>query len=185
MKKLFSGRIVTLPNLLSLFRLCLVPGLMLQYPRPDGSKRVLILLLISALTDVLDGWTARRFGMVSDLGKALDPVADKLTQASMLFCLARRFPLMLLPLTLLVIKESCCAALSLSAIGRTGQVDGADWHGKLNTALLYTLFALHLIMPDIAPTLSDTLIFLSSGVMLLSFVLYFRRLSISRADDRR
>ena len=106
MKKLFSGRIVTLPNLLSFFRLCLVPELILQYTRPGGSRRVLILLAVSALTDVLDGRTARRFGMVSDLGKALDPLADKLTQAAMLFCLARRFPLMLLPLTLLAVKET-------------------------------------------------------------------------------
>lgn len=175
MKKLFSGRIVTLPNLLSFFRLCLVPELILQYTRPGGSRRVLILLAVSALTDVLDGRIARRFGMVSDLGKALDPLADKLTQAAMLFCLARRFPLMLLPLTLLAVKEICCAAASLTAIGRTGRVESADWHGKLSTALLYALFALHLIVPGISGTLSGTLILLCTGVMLLSFVLYLRR----------
>lgn len=175
MKKLFSGRIVTLPNLLSFFRLCLVPELILQYTRPGGSRRVLILLAVSALTDVLDGRTARRFGMVSDLGKALDPLADKLTQAAMLFCLARRFPLMLLPLTLLAVKEICCAAASLTAIGRTDRVESADWHGKLSTALLYALFALHLAVPGISGTLSGTLILLCTGVMLLSFVLYLRR----------
>ena len=175
MKKLFSGRIVTLPNLLSFFRLCLVPELILQYTRPGGSRRVLMLLAVSALTDVLDGRIARRFGMVSDLGKALDPLADKLTQAAMLFCLARRFPLMLLPLTLLAVKEICCAAASLTAIGRTGQVESADWHGKFSTALLYALFALHLAVPGISGTLSGTLILLCTGVMLLSFVLYLRR----------
>lgn len=175
MKKLFSGRIVTLPNLLSFFRLCLVPELILQYTRPGGSRRVLILLAVSALTDVLDGRIARRFGMVSDLGKALDPLADKLTQAAMLFCLARRFPLMLLPLTLLAVKEICCAAASLTAIGRTGRVESSDWHGKFSTALLYALFALHLAVPGISGTLSGTLILLCTGVMLLSFVLYLRR----------
>lgn len=175
MKKLFSGRIVTLPNLLSFFRLCLVPELIFQYTRPGGSRRVLILLAVSALTDVLDGRIARRFGMVSDLGKALDPLADKLTQAAMLFCLARRFPLMLLPLTLLAVKEICCAAASLTAIGRTGRVESADWHGKFSTALLYALFALHLAVPGISGTLSGTLILLCTGVMLLSFVLYLRR----------
>lgn len=175
MKKLFSGRIVTLPNLLSFFRLCLVPELILQYTRPGGSRRVLILLAVSALTDVLDGRIARRFGMVSDLGKALDPLADKLTQAAMLLCLARRFPLMLLPLTLLAVKEICCAAASLTAIGRTGRVESADWHGKFSTALLYALFALHLAVPGISGTLSGTLILLCTGVMLLSFVLYLRR----------
>lgn len=180
MKKLFSGRIVTLPNLLSFFRLCLVPELILQYTRPGGSRRVLILLAVSALTDVLDGRIARRFGMVSDLGKALDPLADKLTQAAMLFCLARRFPLMLLPLTLLAVKEICCAAASLTAIGRTGRVESADWHGKLSTVLLYALFALHLAVPGISGTLSGTLILLCTGVMLLSFVLYLQRFAASK-----
>lgn len=180
MKKLFSGRIVTLPNLLSFFRLCLVPELILQYTRPGGSRRVLILLAVSALTDVLDGRIARRFGMVSDLGKALDPLADKLTQAAMLFCLARRFPLMLLPLTLLSVKEICCAAASLTAIGRTGRVESADWHGKFSTALLYALFALHLAVPGISGTLSGTLILLCTGVMLLSFALYLRRFAASK-----
>lgn len=183
MKKLFPGRIVTLPNLLSFFRLCLVPELILQYTRPGGSRRVLILLAVSALTDVLDGRIARRFGMVSDLGKALDPLADKLTQAAMLFCLARRFPLMLLPLTLLAVKEICCAAASLTAIGRTGRVESADWHGKFSTALLYALFALHLAVPGISGTLSGTLILLCTGVMLLSFVLYLRRFAESKTGS--
>ncbi len=183
MKKLFSGRIVTLPNLLSFFRLCLVPELILQYTRPGGSRRVLILLAVSALTDVLDGRIARRFGMVSDLGKALDPLADKLTQAAMLFCLARRFPLMLLPLTLLAVKEICCAAASLTAIGRTGRVESADWHGKFSTALLYALFALHLAVPGISGTLSGTLILLCTGVMLLSFVLYLRRFAAPKTGS--
>lgn len=183
MKKLFSGRIVTLPNLLSFFRLCLVPELILQYTRPGGSLRVLILLAVSALTDVLDGRIARRFGMVSDLGKALDPLADKLTQAAMLFCLARRFPLMLLPLTLLAVKEICCAAASLTAIGRTGRVESADWHGKFSTALLYALFALHLAVPGISGTLSGTLILLCTGVMLLSFVLYLRRFAAPKTGS--
>lgn len=183
MKKLFSGRIVTLPNLLSFFRLCLVPELIFQYTRPGGSRRVLILLAVSALTDVLDGRIARRFGMVSDLGKALDPLADKLTQAAMLFCLARRFPLMLLPLTLLAVKEICCAAASLTAIGRTGRVESADWHGKFSTALLYALFALHLAVPGISGTLSGTLILLCTGVMLLSFVLYLRRFAAPKTGS--
>ena len=121
--------------------------------------------------------------MVSDLGKALDPLADKLTQAAMLFCLARRFPLMLLPLTLLAVKEICCAAASLTAIGRTGRVESADWHGKFSTALLYALFALHLAVPGISGTLSGTLILLCTGVMLLSFVLYLRRFAAPKTGS--
>ncbi len=50
------------------------------------------MLLLSGVTDLADGFIARHFHMISDLGKVLDPVADKLTQAAVLFCLITRFP---------------------------------------------------------------------------------------------
>lgn len=175
MKKIFSGKIWTLPNLLSFFRLCLVPLFTYLYIFRNEYRKVLILLILSAISDVLDGYIARRFDMVSDLGKALDPLADKLTQAAILFCLARRFPLMLLPLILLIIKESCCAILYLALIEHTDTVYSADWHGKLNTALLYALSALHLAIPDISSVFSNTFILVCTGVMSLSFALYIRR----------
>ncbi len=175
MKKIFSGKILTVPNLLSFFRLCLVPLFIYLYIFRDEYMQVLMLLILSAITDVLDGFIARHFNMVSDLGKALDPLADKLTQAAILFCLAERYPLMLLPLSLLVVKESCCAILSLAAIERTDTVDSADWHGKLNTALLYALSALHLAFPGISPAFSNAFILVCTGVMSLSFALYIRR----------
>lgn len=175
MKKIFSGKILTVPNLLSFLRLGLVPLFTYLYIFRAEYSKVLFLLVLSAITDVLDGFIARRFDMVSDLGKALDPLADKLTQAAILFCLVERFPLMLLPLSLLVVKESCCAILSLAAIERTDTVDSADWHGKLNTALLYALSALHLAFPGISPAFSNAFILVCTGVMSLSFALYIRR----------
>lgn len=51
-------------------------------------------LALSGITDILDGFIARRFGMVSDVGKILDPVADKLTQGAVILCLAFRYSLM-------------------------------------------------------------------------------------------
>lgn len=175
MKKIFSGKIWTVPNLLSFFRLCLVPLFTYLYVFRNEYRQVLMLLILSAITDILDGFIARRFDMVSDLGKALDPLADKLTQAAILFCLARRFPLMLLPLSLLIVKESCCAILSLAAIERTDTVESADWHGKLSTALLYALSALHLAFPGIPAVFSNAFILVCTGIMTLSFALYLRR----------
>lgn len=64
-----------------------------------------MVLLLSGLTDVVDGIIARKCNMISDFGKAFDPIADKLTQAAMLCCLVVRFNYMLIPLGMLVIKE--------------------------------------------------------------------------------
>ena len=81
-----KNKILTIPNLLSLFRLCLIPVFMWLYCVEKNYLWTGIILIISGLTDTVDGFVARHFNMISDLGKILDPVADKLTQAAMLFC---------------------------------------------------------------------------------------------------
>ena len=101
----YKNKILTVPNVLSAFRLLLVPALAWLYlVRKDYSATAWVLLL-SGATDIADGFIARRFGMVSDLGKALDPIADKLTQIVMLACLLTRFGNLLFPCVLLIVKE--------------------------------------------------------------------------------
>ena len=100
-----QSKILTIPNLLSFFRLCLIPVFMWLYCVERNYLWTGIILIISGLTDTVDGIIARKFNMISDLGKVLDPIADKVTQAAMLFCLLTRFPLMIAPLALMVVKE--------------------------------------------------------------------------------
>lgn len=164
-------RILTVPNILSLLRLALIPLFVGCYARGENAATALLLVL-SGLTDVLDGWYARRFGAVSDLGKALDPAADKLTQAAMLAMLISRHPQMLLPFVLLVVKELLAAVTGLLIIRRTGIVPSAVWHGKLTTLLLYTLMLTHVIWKDIPPALSNTMTTVCLAMMLYSMAAY-------------
>ena len=86
MKDLFKGSL-TIPNLLTVIRIILVPVFAVLFYRGYFYWAVFVLFL-SGLTDFLDGKIARRFNQISDLGKILDPIADKLTQitiAVMLF----------------------------------------------------------------------------------------------------
>lgn len=129
-------------------------------------------LVLSGLTDMLDGYIARHCNMISDFGKAFDPVADKLTQIAMMFCLVARFPLMLLPWIILVVKEVFTGITSLLAIHKTGHVEGAVWHGKVTTALLYGTMAVHLLWYNIPSVLSVILICLCTVMMLISAVGY-------------
>lgn len=172
MKKIFSGKILTIPNLLSFLRLCMIPFFVRAFLIRHDSVATVLILLLSGLTDVIDGFIARRFHMVSDLGKVLDPAADKLTQAAMLVCLMSRQPLMLLPFGMMVVKELFCAATGLAAIKRTGEVFSSDWHGKLATVLLYAMLILHVLWADIPSQLSLGLIVLCSCAILLSGILY-------------
>ena len=168
-------RVFTIPNLLSLLRLLMVPLFVWTYTiRQDGLLTALVLAL-SGLTDLLDGQIARHYGMVSDVGKILDPIADKVTQGAMLICLLTRFPAMWVPLILLIVKEAFVGITSLMVIRKTGHVDGAEMHGKVTTCFLYGMMLVHLLWSNIPNGLSIALIVMTALVMLLSLWLYGMR----------
>ena len=169
-----QSKILTIPNLLSFFRLCLIPVFMWLYCVERNYLWTGIILIISGLTDTVDGIIARKFNMISDLGKVLDPIADKVTQAAMLFCLLTRFPLMIAPLALMVVKEFFMGVTGLLVIQKTGKVFGADWHGKVNTWLLYAMMILHVFWYNIPDVVSKVLIGICVVMMLISLVLYGR-----------
>lgn len=166
-----KNQILTIPNLLSLLRLAMIPLLMWLYLEKQEYLWTAVVVVLSGVTDIVDGIIARKFDMVSDFGKALDPVADKLTQIAMLYCLGTSFPEIRILLLILVVKEVITGAMSLYSIKKTGQVQGADWHGKVTTVLLYLL-----IIDRIVPwLLSAVLTILCAGMMLFSMVLYWQR----------
>lgn len=163
--------ILTVPNLLSLLRLGMIPVFVWLY-RNGFYALTAVTLILSGVTDVADGWYARRFGAVSDLGKILDPIADKLTQAAMLLCLTADHPALILPLILLVIKELFACLSGLAVIRYTGKVPAAVWHGKATTMLLYLLMLLHVVWKEIPPALSNVLTAVCIVMMLISMTLY-------------
>lgn len=128
--------------------------------------------IISGLTDIVDGFIARKFDMISDFGKAFDPVADKLTQIAMLGCLVTRFPLMLIPLVILVIKEALAAIMNMITLKKAGYVVAAVWHGKMNTVLLYAAMFIHIVWFNIPEIVSNILIVVCIIMMLISSFLY-------------
>lgn len=167
----YRKKILTVPNALSFFRLCLIPVIVWQYVAAQNYTAALVLVALSGLTDVVDGFIARRFHMVSDFGKIFDPIADKLTQIAVLFCLVTRFPAMWVCLILLIVKELFSGITGLLMV-RRGIVIGADWHGKLTTVLLYAAMLVHLAWVNITPEASALLISACAVMILLSGVLY-------------
>ena len=168
----YKNKIITIPNILSTVRLLMIPFMLWAYCALESPAITAILVVLSGLTDVVDGFIARRFNMISDLGKALDPVADKLTQIAILFCLVTRFPLILLPLVLIIIKEISSGVLRAIILHKANEVEGAVWHGKANTVILYTVMFIHIVWYNIPLAVSAIFIFASTAMMLLSFVLY-------------
>lgn len=184
MEEKYKHKIVTIPNMLSLFRLLLIPVIMWLYIVKQDPLWTTAILVLSGITDVVDGIIARKCHMISDLGKAFDPVADKLTQIAMLFCLVSRYRWMLLPLCVMVVKEVSAGILGLLVIRRTGEVDGAVWHGKATTVSLYSMMIIHLIWFNIPGVISGILIGVCTALALLSAFMYSRE-NVRKLQSRR
>lgn len=171
----YTHKMITIPNAMSVFRLLLIPLFVWLYCAKEEYWYAALVLFISGMTDIIDGWIARKFNMISEFGKALDPIADKLTQMAVLICLVTRFPMVLVLVILFVIKEFIMGITGLLVIRKTGRVYGADWHGKVNTFLLYLIIAIHVVWPAIPVALSDTLLCICFATMTASLVLYVMR----------
>lgn len=177
-KELFS-----VPNILTYFRILLIPVFIVFYLKSLNSAHSsyfhiasIMVLVASGITDVLDGRIARKYDQITELGKLLDPVADKLSQCAILVCLILQYPLFILVLSIFVIKEVTMAVLALLFYKKGRKLNGAHWYGKIATSSFYliTIFLLF-VPPKIVPEqLSTVLILLSGAVMVFAFVMYLR-----------
>ena len=170
-----ESKFLTVPNVLSLFRIALIPVIVWLYAISGNMVWSGVVLIVSGLTDIADGWIARHYNMVSEVGKALDPIADKLTQGAVLLCMIFHFPLLVFPFILLLAKEAFVGFTGLLLIQKSGAVYGAEWHGKAATCLIYAVLLLHLFWTEIPPAATLVSVILTSGMMLISLFLYGMR----------
>lgn len=167
-----THRILTVPNLLSFFRILLIPVIICLYFK-EQYWWAFGLLLLSGATDVVDGWIARTFHVVSDFGKAIDPVADKLTQIALLLCLMpMKYWWMV---AILITKEASIGILTLIALRRTHSVYSAGWYGKICTAVIYFSMFVLMLWRDANPTFVLVDAIVCSALIALAFVLYLIR----------
>ncbi len=163
------------PNLLSCFRIILIPLFVWRYFTAAAREEfyaAAFIIALSGLTDLLDGWIARHFHMVTDLGKVLDPFADKLTQCALIVCLITRHPLMKGLVVLFLIKELSMAALSAVLYRRGKKLDGAKWFGKVSTVVFYAVSLALVIFGKMPRGYAGALIGVCAAMMLIAFAGY-------------
>lgn len=174
-KTRFHGQFFSVPNILSYIRLGMIPLIVWVYCSLQDYYLAAILMVLSAATDVVDGWIARHYQMITDWGKIIDPIADKLTQIAIAFCLAWRFAPMRYLLILLVLKELYMGIIGMVFIHKTDTVEGSVWYGKMTTVLFFLVSMALLLMPEL-PALGVWLLVGAEGCsILLSMVLYTAR----------
>ena len=178
MKRFQKKDLFTIPNMICYLRLLLIPVFSAVYIhaiKTDSSGGYLWaagIVLFSSFTDLFDGMIARKFNQVTELGKVLDPVADKLTHGALALCLAFRYPLMWALLALMAVKEGYMAIMGLHFLKKDKMLDGAMWFGKVCTATLFAvLFSLFLFY-KMKPVTANILIVGMMAVMLITLILY-------------
>lgn len=123
------------PNILTIIRFFLIP-VIISYLLKGDYIASFIFLTISGLTDVLDGFIARKFNFITNFGKLIDPLADKATQISVLSVLAIQNVIPLWILIIVVLKEFAMISGASFLYGKEFVVS-SKWYGKLSTVLFY------------------------------------------------
>lgn len=178
----------TVPNVLSLFRMALIPVFVVLYCHGDmqGERLVYLywalgVLALSALTDLLDGWIARRFDQISDVGKLLDPLADKLTQIAVLLSVTLHRADLWWLLVACVTKETLQLIGGYLLLSRHDTVEGAHWYGKVTTALFYVTMAFIVVSDywltaysSVTSIITAVLLVLLIAFMMCAFIGYLR-----------
>lgn len=157
LKNLTAKEVFSIPNIISCIRIALIPVFIgLYYGERYGAA--FAVLVASFFSDGIDGFIARRFNMITELGKALDPVADKLSQTAVVFCACKNVPEMYWLLGVHMIKEFIMGILSTYLYRKTGHIYGARWFGKWCTGLIYTTSAVMLIWRDMPQHIASLLV---------------------------
>ena len=147
-KEILIDGMHSIPNLMSVFRILLIPAIVILFLKGYGAASV-ALVILSALTDLFDGIIARKFNQITELGKALDPIADKLTLGTIMICLAIKNELFLLIVMVMVVKESIGFATHWILFRHCGHMYGAEWYGKVSTWILYITAALVMFFAEL------------------------------------
>ena len=127
---------LNVPNVITLVRILLIPVFVMLFftPTPDRSLTAAVVFVIAAVTDLLDGYIARRTGQITKLGKLLDPIADKLLVLSALILLVNVDRVSALIAILVVAREVAVTGIRAIAAGE-GMIIVAETTGKYKMAL--------------------------------------------------
>lgn len=165
---------MNIPNILTLLRILIIPFFAWSFFAGD-IKGAICLLLLSGFTDFLDGYIARKFNLITKTGALLDPLADKLTQIVVSFCIAYNgFELMWVVFGFLVLKEVFMIIGGFKLYTNDDIVIHAKWYGKVATFVIYLSFYLLILFGGIMHYyVKISIIVVALSFSLLAFINYF------------
>jgi cardiolipin synthase len=173
--KIFQKK--NIPNLLSVFRILLIPVYIYLFLAffPDKLYYSAIVFVLAGATDLLDGYLARRNNWVSNIGKLLDPLADKLIEVAALVLLAIRWGQSFVALAIIALLKEVLMIIGAYVIVAKAKVYVMSmWFGKLTTFLLYVeVLVVSFLSGVISSTVCDIMSIVVIVSMLITFVMYY------------
>lgn len=171
----WKKEILTVPNLLSLFRLLLIPVYVVIYLNASNSVDYYIagaILAVSCLTDLIDGKIARHFNLITTVGKVLDPIADKATQFTLIVCLAIHYPVLYYIIALFVVKEAFQLLAGLWLFRKGRMLKYALITGKICTTVLFISLIAMVIFPKMTQRQVEIIAVVDIIFMVIAFTEY-------------
>lgn len=173
--KNWKKEIFTIPNLLSLFRLVLIPVYVYIYLNATEKYQFITagtIMAVSCLTDIIDGKIARHFDMITQVGKVLDPLADKFTQLALILCLSAKYPILYPVLVLFLVKEFFQLIVAVVHFRKGKVLPGALMAGKVCTTVLFISLIAMVLFPDMNEILVDAIVIIDAVFLTISFISY-------------
>ena len=163
-----------IPNILTIFRFILIPFIVLNLVY-DSYIAAFIIFTISGLTDILDGFIARKFNFITNFGKLIDPLADKCTQIITLGTLAIKDIIPMWIIIIVVLKEFIMVAGASFLYGKE-LVVSSRWYGKLATVLFYIAIVCSLFIKqfDFSFDFSRYIYYLALISTIFSLIMYIK-----------
>ena len=170
---------MNLPNKLTVLRVCMVPlfvFLMLWNGLGEAGKYVAaVVFILASMTDWMDGYLARKNNLVTDFGKFMDPIADKLLVCSALICLVEKGALAAWIVIIIIGREFIISGFRLVASDK-GIVIAASYWGKFKTvSQMFMVILLILDLGSVFNTIAAVLVWISLALTVISLVDYLRK----------
>lgn len=167
---------MNLPNAISAFRLFLVPVFAIVYFGNSANSNIyaFIIFLVAGVSDVIDGYIARKYNLVTKLGRIIDPMADKCMVFTALTCTAITGDIYFIFPVLYLLKESYQIYGAIRLAGKISDVPPANFLGKSTTCLFYIAITIAILFPK-GFAYSFSILCLGFLTSIISFISYYKR----------
>lgn len=165
-----------IPNILTTVRLFIIPFFAYSMLKSESFLIPAALLLFSGITDIVDGWIARNYNMITDVGRVYDPFVDKLMQITAVVMLALKQVIPPWIILIVALKEVTMIVVGIILYLKKIVVC-SNWYGKAATVLFYAVILVLIIFRNISMTLKMILLAVLILAMVMSALLYLIKIS--------